>query len=386
MTEAVNENVQGSVRGAGDGVHGQVAPGWEPVRDELAAFVAGERHSPEAQLVLHHGGRRVVDLWTGEDTGPDTLGTVYSITKGAAHLVVALLVQEGRIDLDRPVSGYWPEFTGRGLERLTVRELLAHRSGLIGVEGGFTYDELTDDAALAARVVRAEPYWEPGTKYGYHAMTIGALTGEMVRRVTGRTVAEEYEERVRVPYGLDFYIGLPEELEERWAPILPMLPTDEQLAARAALGGPGELQLVAFNWNTEPRLDMVDFANDRRVRAGGPASSGGVGTARGIAGMYAAALELLEPETATVCARLTTPGADAVVPQEDAFGLGFERQPTVGDRAFGHSGAAGANAFADPATGLAYAYTRRRFAFPGGAAPENDRFARVAVEVAGRLG
>ncbi|MEV7418579.1 serine hydrolase domain-containing protein [Streptomyces sp. NPDC089919] len=364
-------------------VRGTVAVGWEPVRDELAAFVAGEAHSPEAQLVVHHHGRRVVDLWSGEHTDGDTLGSVYSVTKGAAHLVVALLVQDGVLDLDRTVTSYWPEFTGHGKERLTLRGLLEHRSGLIGVPDGFTVAELADDRLLADRLAGAAPYWEPGTRYGYHAYVIAALTGEVVRRATGRTVQELFEERVRAPFGLDFHLGLPAELEERWAPILPMLPTEAQLAQRAAEGPPAELMQVAFNWHCAVPVDSVEFGNDPRVRALGPGSSGGVGTARGVAGMYAAILDgLLEPATAAVWGALGTPGTDAVTGGKDAFGLGFERQPAAGPVAFGHSGAAGANAFADPATGVAYAYTRRRFAFPGGVAPENDRLTAAALRAA----
>ncbi|MEU2395848.1 serine hydrolase domain-containing protein [Streptomyces sp. NPDC007369] len=374
----------------GTHVHGSVAAGWEPVREEFAAFAAAEGHSPEAQLAVHHGGRRVVDLWAGEDTGPDTLTGVYSISKGAAHLVVALLVQDGLLDLERPVSAYWPEFTGHGKERLTVRQLVSHRSGLINTEEGFDYDEIADDALIAARLAHARPYWEPGTAYGYHAFVIGALTGELVRRVTGRSLQEVYEERIRAPYGLDLYLGLPQELEGRWKPVLEMLATPEQAASPAGGGAAvPELLPVAFNAHREPPMDLVAFANHPRVRRLGPASAGGIGTARGVAGMYAAAIgaadgrpALLEPGTAAEWARLHTPGDDRVTPESDHFGLGFEQQPAVGPRAFGHSGAAGGLGWADPATGIAYGYVRRRFAFPGGAAPENERLTAAVLRAA----
>lgn len=206
-------------------VNGTVAAGWESVREEFEAFVAAEPNPPEAQLAVRHHGRPVVDLWGGEDTDGDTLAPVYSITKGAAHLVVALLVQDGLLDPERPVVEYWPEFTGHGKERLTVRRLVAHGSGLLNLPEGLSYEEVADDALIAARLARAEPYWEPGTAYGYHAFVIGALVGELVRRVTGRSLQEVYEERVRAPYGLDLYMGLPAALEGRWKPVLEMLPT-----------------------------------------------------------------------------------------------------------------------------------------------------------------
>ncbi|MFI1285042.1 serine hydrolase domain-containing protein [Streptomyces sp. NPDC020858] len=370
-------------------VDGTVAAGWEPVREEFAAAVAAEPHSPEAQLAVYHRGRRVVDLWAGEDTGGETLSGVYSITKGAAHLVVALLVQDGVLDWDRPVSAYWPEFTGDGKERLTLRQLISHRSGLINTDEGFDYDEIADDALIASRLARQKPFWEPGTAYGYHAFVIGALTGEVVRRATGRSVQEVYEERVRAPYGLDLYLGLPASEEGRWKPVLEMLPTPGQRAAQAGGGPLPALLAVAFNTHREPPMDLIVHANHPRTRELGPASAGGMGSARGIAGLYAAAIgafdgraPLLEADTVAEVARLHTPGPDAVTAEPDHFGLGFKQQPAVGPRAFGHSGAAGAQGFADPVTGVAYGYTRRRFGFPGGAAPENERLTAAVLEAA----
>ncbi|MFD9355509.1 serine hydrolase domain-containing protein [Streptomyces sp. NPDC060031] len=372
-------------------MNGTVEPGWEPVREEFEAFVAAEEVSPEAQLTVYHHDRRVVDLYAGESTGADTLSGVFSLTKGASHLVVALLAQDGVLDLDRPVWAYWPEFTGDGKERLTVRQLAAHQSGLINADEGFDYDELADDAVIAARLARQKPYWEPGTAYGYHAFVIGALTGEVVRRATGRSLQEVYEERIRAPYGLDLYLGMPQDyaVQCRWEPVLEMLPTPAQLAAQADAAAPPELLPVAFNLHREPPMDLVAYANHPRVRALGPASAGGIGSARGVAALYAAAISglgdrapLLEPGTAAEVARLQSAGADRVTGEPDHFGLGFERQPAVGPRAFGHSGAAGGQGFADPATGIAYGYTRRRFGFPGGLAPENAGLTAAVLEVA----
>lgn len=373
----------------GTTVDGTVAPGWEAVREEFEAFVAAEPNPPEAQLAVRHHGRTVVDLWGGEDTDGATLSGVFSLTKGAAHLVVALLAQEGVLDLERPVSAYWPEFTGHGKERLTVRQLVAHGSGLINTPEGFSYEEIADDAFLAAALAGQKPFWEPGTAYGYHAFVIGALTGEVVRRVTGRSLQEVYEERVRAPYGLDLYMGLPAELEGRWKPVLEMLPTPAQQELLAAGGPPPELLLTAFNWHRRPSMDLVAYANHPKVKALGPASAGGSGTARGVAALYAAAISgldglpaLLEPATVADVARLHTPGQDRVTSEADHFGLGFETQPAVGPEAFGHCGAAGGNGFADPVTGIAYGYTRRRFGFPGGLAPENGRLTAAVLGVA----
>ncbi|GHI02615.1 serine hydrolase [Streptomyces cellostaticus] len=381
-------------------VQGTVAEGFEGVREEFAAFLTGERDEPGAQLVAYHQGRRVVDLWAGEGLDGDSLTSLFSITKGAAHLIVALLAQDGVLDLDREVASYWPDFGCEGKDRLTLRELLEHRAGLVGIaDGGFTAEELADDRLIAARLAGQKPLWEPGTGYGYHGFVIGALTGEVVRRVTGRSIHELYEERVRAPYGLDLYLGFPEELESRWLDVQPLLPTPEEieaLAARAA--APGSIPFIAFNRNAPEPTDLVAFGNDRRVRALGPASSGGVGNARGVARMYAAAIStvdgrppLLTRETATVFGGLRTSGPDLVTGGDNHFGLGFEylaeRYPFLGEDSFGHSGATGSLGFADPASGVAYAYTRRRFSFPSGygAALENGRLAQSVLRAADGL-
>ncbi|MEW1691049.1 serine hydrolase domain-containing protein [Streptomyces sp. NPDC091265] len=368
-------------------VRGTVAAGFEAVREEFAAVLAEEANEPGAQLAVHLDGRPVVDLWAGEGIEGDSLPAVFSSTKGAAHLVVALLVQDGTLELDRTVASYWPEFAAGGKDALTLRELLGHRSGLVGIEGGFNGADLADDRVIAATLAEQEPFWEPGKEYGYHALVIGALTGEVVRRVTGRSIQELYEERVRLPYGLDLHLGQPAHLEPRYVPVRPMNPTPEQAAELAAHPfEPGSLRAVAFNYPT----DFVAWINDPSVRALGPASVGGVGSARALAGMYAAVISevagrapLLTPEIRAEFARPGLTGVDRVTDETDHFGLGFERPqmyyPSLGEGAFGHCGAAGSQAFADPASGVAYGYTRRRFAVPGGAAPENERLVAAVL-------
>ncbi|MFG3054634.1 serine hydrolase domain-containing protein [Kitasatospora sp. NPDC048239] len=375
-------------------VHGSVAPGYEQVREEFAA-VAAAGSDLGAQLAAYADGRRVVDLWTGEGVTADSLFALFSSAKGAAHLVVALLVQEGVLDLDERVARHWPEFAAEGKGGLTLRQLLEHRAGLIGVDGGFTFRELADDRLLAARLAGQKPYWEPGTGYGYHAFVIGALTGEVVRRRTGRSVQELFEERIRAPYGLDFHLGLPVELEPRYLPVQAARLTPEQEAlAAAGAPAPDSLTGIAFNLNATPPTDLVEFANTRAVRALGPASAGSVGTARGLAAMYAAAIgevdgraPLLTPETVAEFGPARTFGTDLVTGEQDHFGLGFEAQhsryPFLGRDAFGHSGAVGAQSFADPRSGVGYSYTRRRFGFgDGGGAVENHRLAAAVVRAA----
>ncbi|GHF72564.1 hypothetical protein GCM10010218_62350 [Streptomyces mashuensis] len=225
---SVGEYMSVTENGTTTGVQGTVAPGFEPVREAFEASLAEERSGHSAQLAAYVHGEQVVDLWGGPGIAGDSLTGVFSSSKGAVYLVVALLVQDGVLELDREVRHYWPEFAQAGKEHITLRDLLSHRAGLIGVEGGFSPEELADDRAIAARLAGQRPWWRPGAAFGYHALVIGALAGEVVLRATGSTVQELYESRIRAPYGLDFYLGLPEEQEHRWLSTQPMDPTPQQ--------------------------------------------------------------------------------------------------------------------------------------------------------------
>jgi CubicO group peptidase (beta-lactamase class C family) len=342
-------------------VRGRVDAGFEDVREEFAACLAEEPDDPGSQLVAYVDGRRVVDLYGGDDINADTLTGIFSVTKGATHIVVAQLVQEGVLELDAPVASLpFP---------LTLRELLGHRSGLIGVDGRFTLAELADDEVLAERLRTQRPFWKPGSAYGYHALVIGALVGAEVRRVTGQSVQELFTKRLG---GRDLYLGLPEDEESRYRRVLP--PVDA-----GPLPDPASLMAVAFNTS----IDLMEFANDRNVRALGQASAGGVGNARGVAQLYAEALRTLDPATITTFATPYSLGPDMVTGETDHFGIGFEAvahdYPFLSARAFGHAGAAGSLGWADPEVGVGYGYVRRRMGFPG---PENQRLGAAVVRAA----
>ncbi|MEU5997104.1 serine hydrolase domain-containing protein [Streptomyces sp. NPDC047197] len=371
-------------------VQGTTATGYEAVRREFTSLLAGEKPDHAAQLVAYVRGRPVVDLWVGPDTGPGTLFGVYSSTKGAAHLVIALLVQDGVLELDREVAHYWPEFAAEGKGRITLRELLSHRAGVVGADSGFSPEEIADDRAVAARLATQRPYWRPGSAFGYHALSIGALAGEVVLRATGRTLQETYEERVRAPHGLDFHLGLPEALEPRFRSVLPMIPSaTEQATLDAQPPQPDTLNSIAFNRNGAHPTDLEALPNSRLVRAKGPASVGGVASARGLAGMYAAAVTgldgrepLLKADTVAEFGQIHSNGYDLVTQAHKSFGVGFQNTaeagyPFLGAGSIGHKGVGGSQAFADPRSGLAYGYTRRRFPFPGGPPPEDERLVRA---------
>jgi CubicO group peptidase (beta-lactamase class C family) len=361
-------------------VHGTVAAGYEKVREVFAAEMA-RLGDLGAQLAVHRHGRLVVDLWTDD---PAALTGLLSATKGATFLVVALLAQDGVIDVNRSVRHYWPQF----MPDVTVRELLGHRAGLIGVDGGFGPAELADDRVIAERLAKQRPYWPRGSGYGYHALVIGALAGEIVRRVTGRSLQQTYEQRVRAPYGIDLYLGLPAELEPRFRPLRPPVGRDPG-------PDPGGLRGIALNLHADPPTDLTAFANSRTVRALGQASAGGVGNARGIARLYAAALSGVDGGEPLLCPATTVDVGTAGDPAPDLlsggtgvqFGLGFEAMttpyPFLGPAAFGHHGTAGSLGFADPRSGVAYGYARDRLAQPhGGGAVENDQLVPAVMHAA----
>jgi CubicO group peptidase (beta-lactamase class C family) len=377
---------------------GTVADGFESVRDEFAAVAAAEGGDLSAQLAAYRHGVQVVDLWVGPAsfTGDCLLGA-YSASKGAAHLVVALLVQDGVLDLDQKVSHYWPEFAVRGKQDITLRELLAHRAGLVGADSGFTIEELADDHIVAERLGAQRPYWRPRTAFGYHALVIAALSNEVVRRVTGRSIQEHFAERIRDAYSVDFHLGLPDDQEHRFLPAQPMLPTAERLATLAATAtAPNSLPGIAFNRHRPQGPLVWELPNFEAVRSQGPTSFGGVASARGLARMYAAAIgsldgaaPLLEPDTVAEFAQIQSIGHDVVLRDHKAFTVGFhatsEYYPPLGQGSFGHSGAGGQQAFADPRNDIAYGYTRRRTPFPAAAAPENARLINALYAAANNL-
>ena len=393
--QAQGQALQG--HGHGHGLQGTVAEGFESVRGELAAVAAAEGGDFSAQLAVYRHGEQIVDLWIGPEVAGDSLIGAYSASKGAAHLVVALLVQEGVLDLDQRVSHYWPEFAVEGKQDITLRELLAHRAGLLGADSGFTLDELVDDHVVAERIGAQRPYWRPGSAFGYHALVIGALSGEVVLRVTGRTVQQHFAEHVRDAYAVDFHLGLPQDQEHRFLSAQPMLVTPERMAELAARAtGPHSLTGIAFNRNHPQNPEVWQLPNFPQVRARGTASLGGVASARGLARMYAAATSplgnaapLLKPDTIAAFGQIQSIGYDLVLRDQKAFAVGFhatsEYYPVLGQGSFGHSGAGGQQAFADPRNGIAYGYTRRRAAFPPAAAPENNRLIRAVYAAADAL-
>lgn len=339
---------------------GFTAPGYGSVRDLFESFLLEDpRYS--AQLSAYKDGSPVVALTGGPDMSADTVTGAYSCSKGVAAMVIGLLVQDGLLDLDRTVAHYWPEFGVHGKDRLLVREALSHQAGLLGIEGGFGLDEFTTPAA-AARLAAAAPAWQPGRQFGYHALTIGVIMEELCRRTAGQTLQEIYERRIRAPFAIDFYLGLPEGQEHRFR--------DVQYSPDLEQPWLDPLSLEGLNSNA-PVSTIMELPNIRAVRSAGMSAAGGVGTAEGLARLYAAATTgaeggkaFLTPATVGQMSREQVWGLDRSSGLDNAFAVVFMKPHPSRNfgshRAFGHEGANAALGFADPAYGLGFGYIPRR--------------------------
>lgn len=370
-------------------VQGRVRPDFEPVRERLAEWAAAD---PDwgAQLCILVGDEVVVDLTCGP--GADAITGVYSVTKGVAGTVMALLLGEGALELDRPVAHYWPEFAAAGKSGITVRQLLSHQAGLPATDDGIRPEDATDSRAGAERLARQRPLWRPGSDFGYHSVTIGILMEELVRRVTGDELQDVYEERIRSPRDIDFFLGLPDAQAARYVdPRPPMIgeAADPGLrdnlfaAAFGPVGRAGDAILTGFG------------PHSAEVRRRGTSAAGGVGSARGLARLYAATLghigdPIAPADTFAEMAQVQVRGRDLVLDAALAFGIVFMKphvdMPFASFRAYGHDGAGGAIAFADPVYDLAFGYIPTRMTVPGGVdarAIELSRVVRAALREAG---
>jgi CubicO group peptidase (beta-lactamase class C family) len=411
-------------------IGGRIAPGFEGVRDAFAANFA-EHGEVGAGFSLVHDGRTVVDLWggvadaaTGAAYTEDTLQLIFSSTKGATALCANLLAQRGELDVDAPVSSYWPEFAEAGKGDIPVRWLLCHKAGLPFIDAPLGVEELLDWPTATKALAAMTPLWEPGRVHGYHAVTYGWLVGEVVRRITGKSLGTFFADEVAGPLGLEFWIGLPDDQQDRVAPLTnrglrrdhgreatraaaaaqdhaPGLeaerPDPEEAgtagalvdavsAAEAAgadtgglvetvekLLGPGSLLIKALGGSTDLPFVSDGVFNRHDVRAAELPAANGVANARSLARMYAATIgsvegtdagPLLTPGQVAAASDTQTSGPDQVLFMETTFGLGFMTSSTFSPygsaRSFGHAGAGGSVGFADPENGLGFGYVMNR--------------------------
>ncbi|MDQ0792372.1 serine hydrolase [Streptomyces sp. B1I3] len=380
-------------------VEGSVRPGWEAVRD---AFARGRADDPGAsQLAVHHRGRLVVDLWSagtgtagGRPFGPDAVTVLMSVSKGLVAVCAHLLSERGALDLDAPVARYWPEFAAAGKARTTVSDLLTHRAGLPafgdGAEG-VGLPELLDHGARVRTLAAMPPVWEPGSAVLYHALTYGHLAGEVIRRVSGRSVGQLFAHEVAGPLGLGLWIGLPQAEEHRFVPQFSVLPPPTPHQVAAFVGGLGLVPdgrlALALRASAAELAACTDAFGTREGRAVEFPAAGAIGDARSLSRLYAAlvgqvdGVRLLSPRTVD---RARTPQTDHLMPpapldriggpHRSRFGLGFELPrpglPLLGEGSFGHAGAGGRLGMAHPESGIAVGYVCTAMTWNPAAGPD----------------
>jgi CubicO group peptidase (beta-lactamase class C family) len=352
-------------------VGGSVETGFEPVQEAFASNF--ERHGEVgAACCVYLHGKRIVDLWGGTTTPggnepytADTLQMVWSTTKGVVAIAAHMLAQEGKLDFDAPVAEYWPEFAAQGKAKIPVRWLFSHQAGLAAIDRPLGLDDVLAWTPVVEALEAQQPLWEPGTAHGYHTFTYGWLAGEVIRRVAGVSVGKFVAERIANPLQAEFWIGLPEAQNVRVAPILPTPPPapgtpPDALAARIA-----DPQSLAHRSFANPAIPPGAY-NELRFRTAEVPAGNGIGTARGLSRIYAAAIgpldgvRLLEAETLKNATRTQAHGEDLVMGYETHFGTGFQLpfpfRPMAGPGSFGHYGMGGAVAFAHPERGFSFAY------------------------------
>ncbi|WP_405933210.1 serine hydrolase domain-containing protein [Streptomyces sp. NBC_00827] len=332
-----------------------------------------------AAVTVTLDGESVVDLWGGwadaAHTRPwerETVVNVWSTSKGPTALCAHILADRGLLDFDAPVAAYWPEFAAAGKESVLVRHLLSHRAGLSGLREPHTLAQLLDWELTVERLAAQEPWWEPGSRSGYHAITFGHLVGEVVRRVSGLLPGAFLEREVTGPLGIDFTIGLPEKESGRAAELVHprAAPTSEQAAVYAQLA-PAALAAL-----TNPIVGATE-ANTPQWRAAEIPAANGHGTARAIAALYGifagrgsyGSREVLSPQAAERVREGQGSCRDLVL------GAGFEYETEIGlglwlsgpngsygpnPRAFGHDGFGGSCGLADPEAGISLGYVMNR--------------------------
>lgn len=371
-------------------IRGDVDEGYGPVADAFRRNFA-ERGEIGAACAVYRDGRKVVDLWGGYRDGEtraewreDTIVVMFSTTKGVAALALALAHSRGLLDHDQPVAAYWPEFAWRGKADITIRQLLSHQAGLPVLDVPLTIDDLADPDRLAAALALQAPCWAPGTRQGYHGLTLGWYESELLRRVDPRrrSVGRFFAEEIAGPLCLDFRIGLRDDADlDRRATIhgrsaLRMLLHAGEVPRRLVLGmlNPRSLTNRAFSNPRDLAVD-VNFNRPDVLAVEIPAGNG-IGTPRSVAAAYGAVvtgglglrrdtLEALVRPAAAPSGGTT----DLVLRVPTSYSLGYLK-PTpelpfgsAAGGAFGAPGNGGSFGFADPETRVGYCYAPNRLGY-----------------------
>ena len=398
------------------GIHGRVAPGWERVR---IAFESNfrERNEIGAACAVFVDGRLVVDLWAGRRDAAaerpwrrDTMACVFSTSKAMAAAATTVALSRGLFELDEPVARYWPEFAQQDKGNITVRQLLAHQAGLSAIDTKITPERISDREQWARVLARQRPRWTPGTRHGYHGLTLGFYQSELIRRTDpqGRSIGQFFAEELADPVEAEFYFGLPDSVDDaRIAEMTPfgvidMLTRPDLVEPRMLLGMVVPGSLVRRSLMNIDMSGPGDIADRRWTRTEFPSATG-VGTARGIARIMGAlatrdaALPLSDAVRAELYAPPSAPSGgeeDLVLQAPTAYALGFTKPCATFDPGFSESsfmafGAGGSMAIGDPELALGFAYVMNKMSMHLGDDPRAMALAeavRACADAAARHG
>jgi CubicO group peptidase (beta-lactamase class C family) len=359
-------------------IDGHCEPRFTAVREQFFANFT-ERGDVGAAVCVYQDGVRVVDCWGGHADaartrpfGSDAIVSVASTTKGMVALCAHMLAERGKLDLDAPVARYWPEFAAAGKQDIPVRWLLSHRAGLPAIGPSLPAAALFDWTAMTQAIAETAPWWTPGERHGYHAITYGHLVGEVIRRVDGRTVGAFLRQEVTGPLRADFFIGVPAEADARAAEVLPPPPPGEVTIWDTLLADPDSVSGRTFL--NPPRA--AGLVNTRAWRAAEIPAANGHTSARGVARVYAAlarggeldGVRLLAPATIDRAIEERSRGRDEVLTLPTRFATGFMLGMPggffncgPGPRTFGHPGHGGSIGFADPDARIGFGYVTNQY-------------------------
>jgi CubicO group peptidase (beta-lactamase class C family) len=363
-------------------VHGLCAPEFAQVADAFARNFS-EYGEVGAAVSICLDGKPVVDLWGGtadrdsaRPWGEDTMAVVFSATKGMAATCMHMLAERGLLDFDAPVAHYWPEFAANGKEGITVAMALSHQAGVPVWRAELPPRALCDFDLVAERLAAEAPVWEPGTALGYHPVTIGVIEGELVRRITGRTIGTFLREEVARPLGADIWIGLPEAEEHRVATLYLSERDPHSPMMRKAASDPAWIGWSFINNIGGDR----DHVNLRERHAAEIPAAGGIATARGLARLYAPlsrdgavdGVRLLQPSSLDAMRELrSATDCDVLLRIPTTYTLGFSKSwgarrlgsgqhVILGKNAFGTPGMGGSIGFADTEARMSFGYVMNR--------------------------
>ena len=375
-------------------IKGYCDPKFQKVYDAFSSAITSGFETGAA-LAIEHQGKIITNLWGGyqdfnktKEWEEDTLVNVFSVTKGVTATCISRLIDQGKLDPNKSVGDYWPEYSCNGKEDTKVSDLLCHRAAMFGFKDGIPLGSFQDWDKFTQSLQMQAPYRKPGISQGYHALTFGWLVGELIRRVDGRTVGAYFKEEIADPLDIDFHIGLAESEFERCADML-MLP-------RENIKLPGEFLKYVPNFFLPQKLknfkaallsgdfkeafqerdeDNDNYVNSHDWRMAEIPSANGHGTAKSLATLYGILSNGCSRNGVSIMSEASL--QDAITPHSSGpdsvlfgapikFGLGYELaqgiatvgniSPTLNNKMFGHAGVGGAVAFGDPEKGVGYGF------------------------------